>query len=714
VAKDKEPKKEQKNGKKDKRRWHDDLHHETKQSVWAVLSFGMAMLLLLAWSGKAGVVGDKLYWVFNLLFGKAFFIVPIALIAAGISLLFSLRERVFAGTFFGAGMFLVSSLGLTDTLFGAKTAGYVGLAISYLPMRFMDFWASLVVFGVLFIISLLVMLNTPLRLRRALPTAEDLKRLELEASQKPKGTEEPGMFDTAKAALASGVSGVAKVFEKKEDPRPEVPQVPETKEPELIPTRMMTHIKNSNYKTPPISLLEDDRGKPSSGDIKANANIIQRTLQNFGIDVDMGEISIGPAVTQYTLRPAEGVKLSRITALSNDLGLALSAHPIRIEAPIPGKSLVGIEVPNKSIAFVGLRSLMTELVSRKDRGLLSFAVGRDVSGQAAFADLARMPHLLIAGSTGSGKSVSIHSLLLNLLFNNSPETLRLLLIDPKRVELTYYNDIPHLLTPVIVEAKQAIQSLRWAVKQMEARYQILSAAGARDIQSYNADADEIMPYMVIVIDELADLMTTYPRDVEASIVRLAQMARAVGIHLVVSTQRPSVEVITGLIKANITSRMALHVVSQIDSRTILDMSGAEKLLGHGDMLYLAGDVAKPRRIQGAYVSDGEVKKTVEYLKNIGDAEYEETIFAANQTDILGGAGGDDVDDDLYEEARHLVIETQKASTTYLQRKLSVGYARAARLMDILEERGVIGPGNGAKPRDILVKETPFAIEQQEA
>jgi len=424
----------------------------------------------------------------------------------------------------------------------------------------------------------------------------------------------------------------------------------------------------------------------------------------------MGEVHVGPSITQYTLKPAEGVKLSRITNLASNLGLALAAHPLRIEAPIPGRSLVGIEVPNKSIAFVGLRSLLGELAEKKDY-ILGFALGRDVTGRAVFADLVHMPHLLIAGSTGAGKSVTIHSLLLGLLFRNPPELLRLLLMDPKRVELAYYNAIPHLVTPVVTEAKKAIQALRWAVKEMDRRYGALQQAGARDIGSYNADAanEDVMPYLVIVIDELADLMAAYQREVESSIVRLAQMARAVGIHLIVSTQRPSVEVITGLIKANITTRIALQVASHIDSRTILDRAGAEKLLGRGDMLYMAGDVAKPQRVQGVFVSDGEVKKVAHYLQGLKEeredaAEEEDADIFADGL-LAGSSGGGesaDMGDELYEEARHLVVESGKASTSLLQRRFRLGYARAARLIDMLEERGVVGPGEGAKPREILI------------
>ena len=431
----------------------------------------------------------------------------------------------------------------------------------------------------------------------------------------------------------------------------------------------------------------------------------------------MGEINIGPKVTRYTLKPAEGVKLSRIIALNPDLALSLAAHPIRIEAPIPGKSLVGIEVPNKSAAIVRLGSMLS-YPEFTNSGALSFILGRDVTGDPIAGDIEKMPHMLIAGATGSGKSVGIHSLIISLLYKNSPDNLRLILIDPKRVELSVYNGIPHLVTPVITEGKKAIGALRWAIQEMERRYEILLGAGARDIKSYNkshAVTDGPMPYLVIIIDELADLMATYGREIESSIVRLAQMARATGIHLIVATQRPSVEVITGLIKANITARVALQVASQIDSRTILDMAGAEKLLGGGDMLFISPEYSKPKRIQGAFVSEEEIKKVADFVKNNNETIVENDIGAngqnngnndlSNQLEDL--RSGDE--DDLYDEAVKTVREAQKASASLLQRRLKVGYARAARLLDIMESNGIIGPGEGAKPREVFLEKSSAEI-----
>ncbi|TSC78641.1 MAG: DNA segregation ATPase FtsK/SpoIIIE, S-DNA-T family [Parcubacteria group bacterium Gr01-1014_29] len=701
----------------EQRRWHDDLRPETKRSVWAIISFVAAVVLLLAWFGKAGLAGAGISSFFTLLFGKMFLVVPAALLLAGISFLFGMRQRVFGGTLLGALLFLISVLGLGEIIWGPQTSGYVGFGIVFTPLRFFDVTASLVIFGALLIISLLFMFNTALVPQRKDTQEEEQDTTRLGLFRRMLNGVRGVRDDVPVIAVAPAVIPTTEVFltpsgqggADQKNVRGEDAMLENFDEEKLPKKPLVTRRVPSSYKPPPLDLLENDRGKPSSGDVRANANVIQRTLQNFGIDVDMGEVNIGPSVTQYTLKPAEGVKLSRITNLSSNLGLALAAHPLRIEAPIPGRSLVGIEVPNKSIAFVGLRNILGEFVAKKQEYILGFALGRDVTGQAVFADLAHMPHLLIAGSTGSGKSVTIHSLLLGLVFSNPPELLRLILIDPKRVELAYYNGMPHLMTPVVTEAKRAIQALRWATKEMDRRYGELQAAGVRDIGSYNngnANGDT-MPYLVIVIDELADLMATYPREVEASIVRIAQMARAVGIHLVVSTQRPSVEVITGLIKANITTRIALQVASQIDSRTIIDIAGAEKLLGKGDMLYLPGDAAKPRRIQGVYVSENEVKRVTQYLslgKELFAEAEEEQIDMFSQEQAAGNdfLDQEDTDDALYEDARALVVSTGKASTSFLQRRLRLGYARAARLIDILEDRGVVSAGDGAKPREVLI------------
>ena len=483
------------------------------------------------------------------------------------------------------------------------------------------------------------------------------------------------------------------------------------------------------YAPPPLSLLHKDKGKPDVGDVKANSNTIKRTLKKFNIDVEMDEVTIGASVTRYAIKPAEGVKLEKIVSLQTNLEYALAASPIRIEAPIPGKSLVGIEIPNKQKQMIGLASLFSSPDYTDSPKPLLIALGKNITGDPQFVDIARMPHGLIAGTTGSGKSVAIHNLVISLLFRNSPDQLRFILVDPKRVELTLYNGIPHLLTPVITEAKKVIMALKWSIKEMERRLDLLQHNKVQNISSYHekiyrhakqafeergaleeerTGLPEPLPYIVIVIDELADLMHNYGKELEASIVRLAQMSRAVGSHLILSTQRPSVNVITGLIKANVPTRIALNVISQIDSRTILDQAGAEKLLGKGDMLFLSSENPKPMRLQSAFVSDDEVKRVVAYLKDQDSAQTLETInLDGNQGErsdaIFAGMVDDDRDDDddLYEDARVAVVEAGKASTSYLQRRLRVGYSRAARLIDMLEERGVIGAGEGSKPRQII-------------
>ena len=455
---------------------------------------------------------------------------------------------------------------------------------------------------------------------------------------------------------------------------------------------------------PPLNLLSSKKGKPTSGDIKENAKIIEDTFAEFKIKVAMEDARVGPTVTQYALKPAKGVKLSRITGLSNDLALALAAHPIRIEAPIPGKSLVGIEVPNQKTAMVTFKELLESKEYKGRAHNMMVALGKDVAGKVWFADLPRMPHLLIAGATGSGKTVCVNTIIMSLLYQNTAADLRFIMVDPKRVELTMYNGIPHLLTPVITNTKKTVNALKWTIAEMDRRFEILAKVGARNIDSYNKKRPkEKLPYIIFVIDELADLMATAANEVEAGIIRLAQMARAVGIHLLLATQRPSVDVITGLMKANIPGRVAFSVASIVDSRTILDSPGAEKLLGRGDMLYACAEFSKPIRIQGSFISEQEMRRIVNFLKGDKEPVYDNSITEKGQQSMFGEGGGDSGDhDDLFYEAKSLILETGKASASFLQRRLRVGYARAARILDELEEAGVIGPSNGSKPREILM------------
>lgn len=461
------------------------------------------------------------------------------------------------------------------------------------------------------------------------------------------------------------------------------------------------------WKYPPLSLLSPDKGtKADRGDIKENAAIIESTLDSFGIRAKVAEVNGGPAITQYAIKIAEGTKLSKVKALQTDLALALAAPTgqIRIEAPIPGRNLVGIEIPNRSPEYVTLSEIMSHPDMKKEKSRLAVGLGLGVSGNPAVADIKKMPHILVAGSTGSGKSVCINTIITTLLFRNSPQELRFILVDPKRVELTGYNGIPHLLTPVIVDTERVIAALQWATKEMDKRYKMFAEVGARNIEDYNEQSGFIaLEYIVIVIDELADIMLTAPSKVEDLIVRLAQMARATGIHLVIATQRPSVNVITGLIKANIPARIAFNVTSMIDSRVIIDSPGAEKLLGRGDMLYVPSDKPLPTRIQGTYVTNKEIKALIDFLKASGQeaVEYKAEVtekYLETETE----AKGDTERDPLFTEAAGVVMAAGKASTSYLQRKMSLGYNRAAKIMDQLEKAGVIGQAEGVKPRSILI------------
>lgn len=471
----------------------------------------------------------------------------------------------------------------------------------------------------------------------------------------------------------------------------------------------LTVASDPDWQFPGIKLLDQKQDKADAGDVEGNAQTIQDTFGNFGIKVEMEGANVGPRVTQYTLKPPTGVKLTRITALDNNLALDLAAHSIRIEAPIPGKRLVGIEVPNIKPATVRMSGILTTPEWQSRKSPLAFAIGRDIAGAPIIGDLAKMPHLLVAGQTGSGKSVMINDILTSLLYRNSPSDLKLILVDPKQVELAPYNDMPHLLTPVINEPEKCISALKWAVAEMERRLRTMAEVSKRNIVEYNElKQEEGMPYIVIVIDELADLMMMAARDVEALIVRLAQKARAAGIHLVLATQRPSVDIITGLIKANVPARIAFTVASQVDSRTIIDQVGAEKLLGRGDMLLLTSDMPKPKRVQAAFISDKETTKVTDFIREQRPPQYDDEVVS--QPVQLNGRGGvvadmgagGEADDDLWRDAVRVVIEGRKASTSLLQRRLRVGYARAARLIEAMEEQGIVGPADGSRPRDVLV------------
>jgi len=723
-----------------------NLKRETRRAIGAIAFLALTLILILAGFEKAGTAGTDLHKIFTYLLGYiGYFLLPALCLVLSISLFEGDAPDEEGGhRVLGGSLFFLSGLALLEIMRPGE-AGIVGRMLGKPLLALFDFYASSIITFALLIISLLVLFEFPLGLTRVKVTGSNIALFFKNLFRKKGAAEDPDkkIEDVVNSAIASTAAlstpvldnegFLAGVDSSENEVKINNPMASEMGQRDNLPApdANLFPLLQEEFIPPPLSIFELDRGKPGVGDIKANANIIKRTLQNFGIAVEMDEISIGPAVTRYAIKPAEGVRLQKIIALQQNLELALAAHPIRIEAPIPGKSLVGIEVPNNTKSLVGLGSLFNnEEFKNSDKPLL-VALGRGITGKSFFGNIAKMPHLLIAGATGSGKSVMIHSIITSLIFRNSPENLRLIMVDPKRVELTLYNGIPHLLNPVITDAKKAILALKWAAKEMDRRYDILESESVRDIDSYHKNilapslakikkegvpteggkVPEMMPYICVFIDELADIMSTFPRELEAAIVRLAQMSRAVGIHLILSTQRPSVNIITGLIKANVPGRIALQVASQIDSRTILDMGGAEKLLGAGDLLYLSAEMSQPQRMQAPYLTENEVKKVTKYLIKAGEhiPPSELNLSGAGENNgggLFAGALEDmdgDIDDDLYEEARAEIIKAGRASTSYLQRRLRVGYARAARIMDLLEERGVIGGADGAKPREVLMK-----------
>lgn len=698
------------------------LKPETKHGIYVVLVFTFGVIFLLGLLGWAGQLGDGLAVALSYLFGWGKYATPIILLWIGYLVARPQRYAFRLANGIGLTLLVLSGTGFlhligvspeqaTSTIAEGNGGGYFGLLLSYPLQSMLGPWATGVILLAIFVIALLVLFDVSLerlyergnigrriterfreffyKLRSNMdrtPAADGEDTPEDEAIDTDGDSEEEptfnvnavtGTVDATAPPVASGAVGTGEQ------------------------TALFTKSKRSPKIDIPIDLLASSSEKPTSGDIERNKETIFNTFKNFGIDVEMGETKVGPTVTQFTLKPDEGVKVSQITTLGNDLALALAAHPIRIEAPIPGKSLVGIEVPNTSVAVVKLKELLMSKEFKKRTSNLTIGIGKDVAGTMWLEDIGPMPHLLIAGSTGSGKSVMLNAIILSLLYQNSPDQLKLILVDPKRVELSVYNNIPHLITPVVNEVNKTINALRWVVSEMDRRYQLLSKTGHRNIASYNQDNGNVMPYLVVAIDELADLMSVAANEVEAAIVRLAQMARAVGIHLILATQRPSVDIITGLIKANITTRIAFAVASQIDSRTILDSAGAEKLLGRGDMLFTSSQLSKPKRLQGAFVTDEEINRVVAFLKSKGEPEYREDVTEKVVDHTLAGNFEDLGDDELVGQARDIVVKAGKASASFLQRRLRIGYARAARILDILEEQGVIGPGDGAKPREIL-------------
>jgi S-DNA-T family DNA segregation ATPase FtsK/SpoIIIE len=709
---------------------------EVRHGIVSIFFLTCGVLFALSLMGLTGRVGVWIAHWLGILFGATKIFIPIAIALFGMVLLKKESQQLHGIHMIGLALALAvftsfwhlqyppSQESLTAALEG-NGGGVVGYFLSYSLQMVVGFWGALVILTALFLSALLVICNLSLHALLArigvackgcvkLPFGQvQEKRVLLDdihaqsADQYEANEHQPLMQlpDFSKKTIQF----IEQKISKKKEEKPKEPEF------EPAPSKKRPKINLS------LDLLRNVAYDPLSVDIKNKKIVIQRTLENFGIPVEMGEVNIGPTVTQFTLKPAEGVRLTSITALHNDLALALAAHPIRIEAPIPGKSLVGLEVPNQKVALVTLRQILESEEFQKRKNNMHLVLGKDVSGKPWISNILSMPHLLIAGSTGSGKTVCINTIIMSLLFQNGPDDLKFILIDPKRVELPCYNDIPHLITPVITDVKKTINALRWSVKEMERRFDFLSKCGKRDISSYNAAYKEKLPYIVIVIDELADIMATVGPEAESLIIRLAQMARAVGIHLILATQRPSVDVITGLIKANITSRIAFVVASQMDSRTILDCPGAERLIGRGDMLFISSELSKPVRIQGSYVSDEEIERVVGVLKESGAPTYEEGVTERNGNGNGNGLAGvddgyNDDEDDLLSEARAVILQAKKASASLLQRRLRVGYARAARLLDLLEAQGLIGPADGAKPRQVFARgndsEQEYASEEE--
>ncbi len=705
--------------------------------VGAVLLIVFSLLIILGWFGLGGTVLDWLNEVTISTIGYGVYVVPIVFIYVAVEIFRAENNRIPFVMKLATGVELIWVAGLFGLLKnseGKTTGGFVGDTVNSGMQQLADPGLAAFIYVVLILLTALFITRTsPFTIIKKLWDMSRRDTSELEQNVKVMRNAAAIDSPKSKAVMAdftvnAGVSTLGQAELNKKSAHPSSLKNSSTRDKQAEEQAALVTISDPNWKAPGIDLLEKKQSPADAGDVQQNAAIIKETLAEFNISVEMEGANIGPKVTQYTLRPPSGVKLTRITQLETNIALNLAATSLRMEAPIPGQKVVGIEVPNRKAADVRLHSILTSKQWTESAEPLGFAIGKDIGGDAVIGELNKMPHLLIAGQTGSGKSVMINTLLSSLLYRNSPSEMKLILVDPKHVEMAPYADIPHLITPVINEPEKTISALKWAVNEMERRYKLLAEHKVRDIKTYNTmiqnsrktitvqdeagneqqHENGAMPYIVIVIDELADLMMVAARDVEALIVRLAQKARAVGIHLVLATQRPSVDVITGLIKANVPARIAFTVASQVDSRTILDQVGAEKLLGQGDMLMSTASLPKPKRIQGAWVTDDEVLKITDHLRQQSPPQYNDEVVS--QPVQLNGKGGvvmdfdsnHDGNDDLYKDAVRVVVDSGKASASLLQRRLRVGYARAARLVEEMEEQGIIGPADGARPRDVLI------------
>ena len=702
-----------------------------KETVYTLSSTGLILtgtLIMVSLSRQSPLL-EVIYSFFSSLFGWGILLLPFLFLSAGL-MLTRLKWRITKpNVFVGSVVLLISSVSLTR-------AGTIGSQIWFSLIDLIYNTGAFIILLAGIFIGTVIIFETSLEdillwVQKAYKKTKNLtsnikiakkptfisnkpgftvKGLDTEEPKKPTPSTKPSTNNSG--ANASETTKTLTDFTRRMPGAKTSPTKPKS-----APISNQPGGQQKIWHYPPLSILSDESiDKADRGDVKQNAAIIENTLDSFGIKAQVKEVNNGPAVTQYAISISQGTKLSKITSLQNDLALALAAPQgqIRIEAPIPGRSLVGLELPNRSLEIVPLQKMLKSKILKNASSKLTFALGLNVSGEPVLADIDKMPHVLIAGATGSGKSVCINSIISTILFRASPEEVKFILVDPKRVELTVYNNIPHLLTPVIVEPEKVVSALKWAISEMEHRYKLFAEVGVRNIAGYNElSGFQALPYLVIVIDELADIILFAPSEVEDSITRLAQMARATGIHLVVATQRPSVDVLTGLIKANINCRIAFNVNSMVDSRVIIDAPGAEKLLGRGDMLYIPPTQAKPSRIQGTFLSDKETKNLIDFIKKSDvKVEYTEEVTQKYKAKTAGpGQPGEELDE-KFDEAVRIVIQYDRASASLLQRRLSIGYARAARVLDQLERSGVVGPGEGAKPRDILISNAETFIAQR--
>jgi S-DNA-T family DNA segregation ATPase FtsK/SpoIIIE len=685
---------------------------DVRESIVAIGLIAVGAILLLSFFGLAGNVGKTVDGVLAQMIGLARVIIPILFFGIGATIVLGDRRFLSVKNIICLGLFLLTldglmnivfAHGVTDLTIVAKYGGQLGLLGSISLVSATGYVGALTIMAAIFLISVIILLNTSLKtLLSPLTGALNLLR-----GKSGTNVEAEGALDDDGVPFAEREEELVEPTEEEiEAEEKAIKSVGSDDEDAayIAPAEQVMTSSQHRKIDMPFDLLDDRSSDAKAGDVERGKDIIVKTFGQFGIPVEVMDVKVGPTVTQYAIKPSNGVKLARIVALQNDLALALAAHPIRIEAPIPGRSLVGIEVPNQTIGKVCLRELLESKEFTNRKTSFTVPIGKDISGTTQLLAVERTPHMLVAGATGSGKSVCLNTIIISLLYQNGPDDLKIIMVDPKRVELGVYTGIPHLLVPPIVKADEAINALKWAVREMERRLDHLAKFKARDIDSYNSKAKEKMPRIIIVIDELADLMSQNKRDVEAVIVRIAQMSRAAGIHLILATQRPSVDVITGTIKANIPTRLAFAVASGVDSKTIIDIGGAEKLLGRGDMLLSTPDTSKPRRMQGAFLSEKEIERIVKFLKDENPPDYNYQITEGATSNGLSVNAEDQ--DDLLEEAINIIIESGKASTSYLQRRMKVGYSRAARMIDLMQQMGVVSAGDGAKPRDILVTEWP--------